>query len=112
YTRDLSTAVSLDGDVVGTGGLPERFEDPGLPPHQPRMSDLDEAAATRAERQVATLFGISIIGTLGFLVAYFAVPVESRMFFPGLGSTVSTSNFLLGVTMGLSLLGIGAGAVH
>ncbi len=77
YTRDLSTAVSLDGDVVGTGGLPERFEDPGLPPHQPRMSDLDEAAATRAERQVATLFGISIIGTLGFLVAYFAVPVPT-----------------------------------
>ena len=111
YDRDLTRAVPLDGDVVGSGGLPARFEDPGMPPHQPRMSDLDEEGAKRAERQVATLFGISILGTLAFLVAYFTVPVSSRMFFPGLGS-VSTSNLLLGLTMALSLLGIGAGAVH
>ena len=112
YGRDVSRAVSLqDGDHVGTGGLPARFENPGLPAHQPRMADLDEAAATRAERQVATLFGISVLGTLGFLVAYFAVPTDARMFFPGLGN-VSASNLLLGVTLALSLLGIGAGALH
>ena len=111
YTRDVSRAVSLETDHVGTGGLPARFENPGLPAHQPRMADLDESAAKRAERQVATLFGISVLGTLGFLVAYFAVPTDARMFFPGLGN-VSASNFLLGVTLGLSLLGIGAGAVH
>jgi ubiquinol-cytochrome c reductase iron-sulfur subunit len=112
FEREASTAVTLDrGDVVGGGGLPERFENPGLPAHQPRMADLDEGAAKRAERQVATLFGISVLGTLGFLVAYFAVPTDARMFFPGLGD-VSTSNFLLGLTLGLSLLGIGAGAIH
>ena len=112
YGRDVERAVSLDdGDHVGTGGLPVRFENPGLPAHQPRMADLDEGAAKRAERQVATLFGISVLGTLGFLVAYFAVPTDATMFFPGLGS-VSASNFLLGVTLALSLLGIGAGAVH
>lgn len=112
YDRDVSTAVSLDeGDHVGTGGLPARFENPGLPAHQPRMSDLSEAAAKRAERQVATLFGISILGTIAFLVAYFAVPVTRTMFFPGLGY-INMSNFLLGTFLGLSLLGIGAGAVH
>lgn len=113
YGRDVSRAVSLeDGDHVGSGGLPARFENPGLPAHQPRLADLDEAAARRAERQVATLFGISVLGTLGFLVAYFAVPTDAIMFFPGLGGTISTSNFLLGVTLGLSLLGIGLGAIH
>lgn len=112
YEREVGSAVSLgDGDHVGGGGLPERFANPGLPAHQPRMSDLDDGAAKRAERQVATLFGISVVGTLGFLVAYFAVPTDARMFFPGLGE-VSTSNFLLGVTLALSLLGIGAGAIH
>ena len=112
YARDVSTAVRLDdGDHVGDGGLPERFPNPGMPHHQPRMADLNEEAAKRAERQVGTLFGLSVVGTLGFLVAYFAVPVSSTMFFPGLGM-VSTSNFLLGLCLGISLLGIGAGAVH
>ncbi|MDO5501736.1 MAG: Rieske 2Fe-2S domain-containing protein [Actinomycetia bacterium] len=112
YDRDLATAVSVkDGDVIGEGGLPARFENPGLPPHQPRMSDLSEAGAQRAARQVSTLFAISIIATIGFVVAYFVVPVQHMMFFPGLGR-ISTSNFFLGLTMGLSLLGIGAGAVH
>ena len=51
-----SSAVSLDnGHVHGTGGLPERFENPGLPPHQPRHADIDPAAAKRAERQVLAL---------------------------------------------------------
>lgn len=112
YSQDVSTAVRLDdGDHVGDGGLPARFENPGMPHHQPRMADLSEEAAKRAERQVGALFGLSIVSTLGFLVAYFAVPVSSMMFFPGLGM-VSTSNFLLGTFLGLSLLGIGAGAVH
>jgi ubiquinol-cytochrome c reductase iron-sulfur subunit len=113
YDREVGRAVSIEhADQDGTGGLPVRFENPGLPAHQPRMSDLDEAAAKRAERQVATLFGISVLGTLGFLVAYFAVPTDATIFIPGLGSTIRTSNLLLGVTLGLSLLGIGVGAIH
>jgi len=35
------TAVRLDqGHVVGDGGLPERFTNPGLPAHVARMADL------------------------------------------------------------------------
>ena len=106
------TAVRLDeGHVVGDGGIPERFTNPGLPEHLPRMADLDEAAARRAEKQVATLFGISILGTLLFIVFYFAIDLETTVFIPGIGET-SASNFALGVTMALGLLGIGFGAVH
>ena len=106
------TAVRLDeGHVIGDGGIPERFANPGLPTHVPRAADLDEAAARRAEKQVATLFGISIVGTLLFIVFYFAVDVDQTVFVPGVGVT-SASNVALGVTLALALLGIGFGAVH
>jgi ubiquinol-cytochrome c reductase iron-sulfur subunit len=111
-STEHGTAVRLDqGHVVGDGGLPERFTNPGLPEHVERMADLDDAAARRAEKQVATLFGISIIGTLAFIVCYFAIGLETTIFVPGIGET-SASNFALGVTMALGLLGIGFGAVH
>jgi ubiquinol-cytochrome c reductase iron-sulfur subunit len=111
-TSEHGTAVRLDrGHVVGDGGIPERFTNPGLPAHVARMADLDEAAAQRAEKQVATLFGISIVGTLAFIVCYFAISLETTIFVPGIGDT-SASNFALGVTLALGLLGIGFGAVH
>ncbi len=106
------TAVRLDqGHVEGTGGIPERFADPGPSPHVHRLADLDERAARRAERQVATLFGISMLATVIFLVAYFAIDQKAYRFIPGIGQA-NLSNIVLGVTLGLSLLGIGLGAVH
>ena len=111
-TSEHGTAVRLDqGHIVGDGGLPERFTNPGLPDHVERMADLDEAAAQRAEKQVAALFAVSIIGTLAFIVCYFAISLETTIFVPGIGET-SASNFALGVTLALGLLGIGFGAVH
>ncbi len=107
-----SSAVRLDqGHIEGAGGLPERFENPGLAPHVPRMADLTEKAAKRAEKQVATLFGLSSIATVAFVVAYFAIDQESVGFIPGIGKT-SIYNVVLGVTMAIALLGIGVGAVH
>ncbi|TQJ50382.1 Rieske 2Fe-2S domain-containing protein [Phycicoccus sp. SLBN-51] len=107
-----SSAVRLDqGHVQGTGGLPERFEDPGFPPHIHRAADLDEAAAKRAEKQVATLFGLSILGTLIFIVAYFAIPMDASAYIPGIGDA-NLSNVVLGVSLAFGLLGIGVGAVH
>ncbi|WP_226344914.1 cytochrome bc1 complex Rieske iron-sulfur subunit [Agilicoccus flavus] len=106
------TAVSLEhGHVAGSGNVPDRFENPGLPPHQPRHADVDPKAAKRAERQVLALFTLSILGTLGFVIAYFAIDIEAMTFFPFFGH-VSVLHVLLGVTMALSLLGIGLGAVH
>jgi ubiquinol-cytochrome c reductase iron-sulfur subunit len=111
-TSEHDTAVRLDqGHIAGDGGLPARFTDPGLPAHVERMADLDEAAARRAEKQVAALFAVSIIGTLAFIVCYFAISLETTIFVPGIGET-SASNFALGVSMALGLLGIGFGAVH
>jgi ubiquinol-cytochrome c reductase iron-sulfur subunit len=111
-TEGHGTVVRLDeGHVVGAGGIPERFTNPGLPEHVARMADVDEKAARRAEKQVATLFGISIVGTLAFIVLYFAISLETTVFVPGIGVT-SASNLALGATMALALLGIGFGAVH
>ena len=92
-------------------GLPATFENPGLPPHIHRAADDDPRAAKRAERQVAALFTLSIIGTLGFIVSYFAVPNDTTVFIPFIGKTILL-NILLGVTLAVSLLGIGFGAVH
>ena len=100
-----------DGHHVGSGGLPERFVDPGLPPHVHRLADDDPKAAVRAERQVATLFGISILATLVFVVAYFAIDNRASVFIPGIGEG-NALNIALGVCMAISLFGIGAGAVH
>ena len=110
--RPADSAVRLDqGHVHGSGGIPERFQDPGLPPHVHRAADLDEKAAKRAERSVAGLFALSMLGTVLFLVAYFMVDVDTQTFVPLIG-TMSLSNLLLGLGMALSLLGIGLGAVQ
>ena len=106
------TAVRLDqGHIEGAGGIPERFSDPGLAPHVHRLADREEQAARRAERQVATLFGISMVATIIFLVAYFAIDIDTYGFIPGIGQA-NLSNVVLGVTLGVSLLFIGLGAVH
>ncbi|GAA4406066.1 Rieske 2Fe-2S domain-containing protein [Fodinibacter luteus] len=111
-TPEHGTAVRLDeGHIVGDGGLPERFANPGLPAHVARAADLDEGAARRAEKQVATLFGLSILGTLLFIVFYFAIDLDQTVFIPGIGVT-NASNVALGVTLAMGLLGIGFGAVH
>ena len=105
-------AVPLDqGHIEGTGGLPARFENPGLAPHVARLADVSEVGAKRAEKQVAALFGLSILGTLIFLVGYFAVSLEDVVFIPGIGE-MNASHATLGLGLGLALLGIGLGAVH
>ncbi len=109
---ERSAVVSLDeGHVHGTGGIPARFTDPGLPPHQPRHADVDPAAARRAERQVLFWFTISILGTIGFVIAFFAIDSRTMFFMPFFGH-LNLLHTLIGLGMGLSLLGIGLAAVH
>ncbi len=93
------------------GNLPEKFENPGLPEHIHRLGDDDPAAAKRSERQVASLFGISMIATLLFVVAYIAIDSSAVVTLPLIGPTKAL-NAALGVTLALSLLGIGLGTVH
>lgn len=108
-----SSAVDLSqGHHQGTGGhLPDRFEDPGLPPHVHRLGDIDDKAGKRSERQVASLFVLSMIATILFLVSYFAIGEDSTITLPVIGYT-KTLHVVLGATLGLSLLFIGLGAVH
>jgi ubiquinol-cytochrome c reductase iron-sulfur subunit len=104
--------VPLDqGHIEGTGGIPQHFADPGLPPHVHREADLSEKAAKKAERQVALMFIISIVATLLFIVAYFAIPQDYHAYVPYIG-TASISNLALGLTLAISLFFIGMGAVH
>ena len=86
----------------------EKFQDPGLPPHRLRLADTDPKAAKRAERQVALLFGTSVVGTLIFLVAYFAIDLGDDT---GI-ATIRLQNMLLGLGTAFAMLGIGTGIVH
>ncbi len=103
--------VSLEHGHVAGVATSDRFENPGLPPHKLRHADVDPKAAKRAEIQVATLFGLSILGTVGFLWAYFAIPMHKYVWIPWFGN-LDLLHTLFGVFLGLSLLGIGLGAVH
>jgi ubiquinol-cytochrome c reductase iron-sulfur subunit len=79
---------------------------PGLPAHVWRPTDVDPRAEKRAERQVALMFGLSALCTIGFIVAYFALGIgEGGDTFLGLGaSTVALGVFMSGAFL---LIGIG-----
>ncbi len=87
----------------------EPFPDPGLPEHEPRPTDVDEAAERRAERQVASLFGLSTVFMILFIASYFTFSVGED---PSTFGQFGASNMALGVTFGLALLCIGVGAIQ
>ncbi|MBY8876518.1 cytochrome bc1 complex Rieske iron-sulfur subunit [Actinacidiphila acidipaludis] len=95
------------GDVV----KPDPFANPGLPPHEYRRQDIDEKAAKHSERVVAGLFGLSMLGTIGFIACFVIFPVDKIVYIFPFGH-VSALNFSLGLTLAVALLGIGVGAVH
>jgi ubiquinol-cytochrome c reductase iron-sulfur subunit len=102
-TQGVSRDVTGHDQVVTQA---DRFPDPGVPHHKLRLADTDARAAKRNERLIALLFFISCLGTIGSLVAYFAVRPD------GTTEGVRLSTMLLGITMAVSLLGIGIAAVH
>ncbi|MET9590140.1 Rieske 2Fe-2S domain-containing protein [Streptomyces sp. NPDC006516] len=87
------------------------FANPGLPAHKPRIQDIDERAARRSERAVAFMFTLSMLATVGFIASYVIFPVDKIVYIWPFGH-VSALNFSLGLTLGLALFCIGAGAVH
>jgi ubiquinol-cytochrome c reductase iron-sulfur subunit len=87
------------------------FADPGLPPHEHRVQDIDERAAKRSERTVALWFTVSMLATVGFIASFVTIPVDEAVFVFPIGH-ISALNFALGMTLGLALFAIGAGAVH
>lgn len=87
--------------------VPERFENPGIPPHRPRMGDTDPKAAKRSERQVVLVFTISILASIAGIVGYFLFPLDGQEVF-----NVRMSTMLLGIGLGGGTLGIGIAAIH
>ncbi|MDA2985299.1 MAG: ubiquinol-cytochrome C reductase, partial [Actinomycetota bacterium] len=61
------------------------IQDPGLPTHVHRRADTDPIAAKRAERQVASLFLTSALGTILFIYAYVGIPRDQLLFLPVIG---------------------------
>jgi ubiquinol-cytochrome c reductase iron-sulfur subunit len=107
-----------------TGGAPESAANPGtelaanipdtagLPPHRPRQTDIDPKAARRAERQVSLMFLGSALMTVLFVIAFLQIPVEQEVNLPFSSATINASNAALGITFGLAIFLIGAGAIH
>ncbi len=106
-----SSAVEKHGTTTtpaGTAVLPaDPFENPGEPPHRARRTDVDPKKQRLAERQVATFFYLSIVGSVLAIAAYVAFPIDSDDF-----GTVRTANLFLGLSIALALLALGLGAVY
>jgi ubiquinol-cytochrome c reductase iron-sulfur subunit len=107
--ENLPSGQGDNGEVVARTDDP--FADPGLPPHLPRIQDIDERAARRSERTVALLFVISMLATVAFIASFVAFPVDKIVYIFPFGH-VSILHFALGITLGIALFCIGAGAVH
>ena len=84
----------------------EPIQNPGLPAHTWRPTDVDETKAIRAERQIAGLFGLSTVCAVLFVVAYFTIDDDQTVI--GLGAMTVA----LGSALGLALLLIGIGIIQ
>jgi len=85
------------------------YANPGLPEHRWRPTDVDPRAEKRAERQVATLFGLSAICTILLLVSYFAFDIGED---PDVVGGLGASNLFLGLSLAGALLFIGTGVIQ
>ena len=82
-----------------------------MEPHVPRKADIDPKSARRAERQVATMFTLSSLLIIVFVVAFVKIPSTSLITIPIIG-VVNANHIAIGFTFGLSILLIGIGAIH
>ena len=96
------------GESAGTAVIsPDAVQNPGLPPHRKRVTDLDPKKEKQAERVVYSLFYLSIVGSIAAVLAYMFFPIET-----GEASAIRMHTLFVGLGMALSLLAIGIGAVH
>jgi ubiquinol-cytochrome c reductase iron-sulfur subunit len=101
-------------DAAAEGGhtparIDEPISNPGLAPHQWRPTDVDPKAERRAERQVAGLFLLAILGAVLFIVSYIAFSVGDN---PDTIGNFGASNLALGLCLAMTLLAMGAGVIQ
>ena len=104
---DERTGVSLR---PSPSELEHPVPDPGLEPHVERFTDVDEAAANRAYRQIVIMLALVPVLAIAFVVVYFAIPKDASLVV--FGGTFIMQPVLLGLTGGLAALLIGASAIH
>ena len=80
-------------------------------PHVLRAADTNPKAAKRAERQVASMFLLSMILVVVFIIAFCTIDKDTVVYIPVFGE-VGLMTIVLGLTSGLSILLIGAGAIQ
>ncbi|TDW28494.1 ubiquinol-cytochrome c reductase iron-sulfur subunit [Cryobacterium psychrophilum] len=103
-----SSSVVRAGTPAGTAVVARNsLENPGFPPHRPRITDLNPKEERKAERTVYTLFYVSIVGSVFAIAAYMAFPITAED--PG---SVRLNNLFIGLGLSLALFAIGIGAVH
>lgn len=101
--------------VTSTEESKESFQNPGLPPHAPRLTDVEPKQAKKAERSVILLFVISMLGSLLFWFGYFGVKAEGNYYDvlnPSANDQLRLQNLLLGLGIAFAMFGIGIGIVH
>jgi ubiquinol-cytochrome c reductase iron-sulfur subunit len=109
-SNDNLPAVKGDDDHGHDVVVAEPIPDPGIEPHEYRITDIDAKAADRVERQVSTMFTLAGLLALGSCVAYFAIPRDAEIQFGPLSG--NANNMTLGLCVGLALFLIGAGAIQ
>jgi ubiquinol-cytochrome c reductase iron-sulfur subunit len=105
--EDIERPEPTGGPVPDT--VAEPIADPGVEPPIERLADVNPKLERRAERQVASMFGLSALLVLVFVIAYVFLPISET---DDVVAAVRTSNLALGLTLGLALFLIGAGAIH
>jgi ubiquinol-cytochrome c reductase iron-sulfur subunit len=104
------SAVESHGAAVSPGTAvvaSDSFTNPGLPPHSPRVTDLDPAKERQATRRVGGLFILSIIGSVFAIVAYIVFPIT-----PGDMMSVRLNTLFLGLGITFALIPLGIGAIY
>ena len=102
--------VKSEPPVVSPGTAVVRsdaIQNPGMPPHRLRVTDLDPEKDRTAERRVGTLFFVSMVGSVFAVAAYIAFPL-----IPGDLASLRLSTVTIGIGITLGLLGIGFGAIY
>lgn len=116
--QDNGASSAAAGSAVEKSGPPpvspgtavvasDAFTNPGLPPHNPRVTDLDPKKERQASRRVGGLFLLSIAGSIFAIVAYIVFPI-----IPGDQASVRLNTMFLGIGITLALIPLGIGAVY
>ncbi len=94
------------GTPVPVGHLPAADVE-----HRLRQTDLSAKANRRAQRQVASMFVLSMLCVVLFVAAYVGIDPSTTIYIPVFGDT-SALNIALGLTFGLGVLFVGTAAIQ